>query len=237
MRGLRMLAAALLLLVGMGPAVAGQAKRAPANWLTTVVRTPEGGYRQGNPNAAIKLIEYGSRGCPTCGRFAAEGVEPLRREWVATGKLSYEFRDYLIHGAPDFALALLNQCAPTEAFFNMLDQMYANQPQFAQRLQELEQSSPQLIEQYQQLPPPEAAARFADALGLVEFVKQRGIPEARARQCLTDQKLIQDIARVNGAATTEHGVNGTPTFFVNGQKIEASSWPQVEAALQAAGAR
>ena len=40
--------------------------------VTTVVRTPAGGYRQGNPDAPVKLIEYGSRTCPTCARFAAD---------------------------------------------------------------------------------------------------------------------------------------------------------------------
>ena len=56
----------------------------------TVVATPEGGHRMGNPNAPIKLVEYGSRGCPVCGRFAAEGMEPLRTKYISTGKVSYE---------------------------------------------------------------------------------------------------------------------------------------------------
>src|SRR5437868_2177610 len=63
-------------------------------WVDVVEKTGEGWYRQGNPNAPIKLIEYGSRSCPTCGRFAAEGVEPLRAKYIATGQVSYEFRDF-----------------------------------------------------------------------------------------------------------------------------------------------
>ncbi|WP_294060501.1 thioredoxin domain-containing protein [Sphingomonas sp.] len=231
MRGLRMLAAALLLLVGMGPAVAGQAKRAPANWLTTVVRTPEGGYRQGNPNAAIKLIEYGSRGCPTCGRFAAEGVEPLRREWVATGKLSYEFRDYLIHGAPDFALALLNQCVPTARFFPVLDRMFANQRAFAEQLEKVPMKT---LEGYQQLPVPQMATRFAEAMGAIAFMKQLGVPEAQSRRCLTDPVAIKRIAQTNADAANVHGVDSTPSFFVNGRKVRAYSWAALQPELRAA---
>ncbi|MBO9622183.1 MAG: thioredoxin domain-containing protein [Sphingomonas sp.] len=226
-----MLAAALLLLVGMGPAVAGQAKRAPANWLTTVVRTPEGGYRQGNPNAAIKLIEYGSRGCPTCGRFAAEGVEPLRREWVATGKLSYEFRDYLIHGAPDFALALLNQCVPTARFFPVLDRMFANQRAFAEQLEKVPMKT---LEGYQQLPVPQMATRFAEAMGAIAFMKQLGVPEAQSRRCLTDPVAIKRIAQTNADAANVHGVDSTPSFFVNGRKVRAYSWAALQPELRAA---
>jgi len=216
--------------------IAAIAPPAGARWVDTVTKTADG-YVQGNPDAPIKLVEYGSRTCPTCGRFAMEAMEPLREKYISTGRVSYEFRDFLVHGAPDFALALLNQCAPTEAFFGMLDQMFAGQAEIGQRLTDLDRNSPQIVQQLQQLPPPQAAAGFADAMGLIDFVKQRGIPEARARQCLSDQKLIEDIARVNAAATSEHGVTGTPSFFINGQKIEAATWAQVEPALRAAGAR
>ena len=46
-------------------------------WTDVVVKTPEGGYRMGNPDAPIKLVEYGSRLCPTCGNFGRTGQEPL----------------------------------------------------------------------------------------------------------------------------------------------------------------
>jgi protein-disulfide isomerase len=43
-----------------------------------VAKTPEGGYvRMGNPNAPIKLVEYGSRQLPPLRpSFANESVEP-----------------------------------------------------------------------------------------------------------------------------------------------------------------
>ena len=217
--------------------VANVAPPAGKQWVDMVSKTPEGGYLQGNPNAPIKLLEYGSRSCPTCGRFAAEGMEPLRQKYISTGKVSYEFRDFLVHGAPDLSLALLNQCAPTEAFVPILDQMFANQEAFYTRTEQLQQSNPQVLQQLQQLPAPQAAAGFAEALGHIEFMKQRGIPDARARQCLSDQKTIEAIAKVNATAASEHGVTGTPSFFINGKAVDAAVWSQVETALQAAGAR
>ncbi|UZK65132.1 thioredoxin domain-containing protein [Sphingomonas sp. M1-B02] len=206
------------------------------NWVEMTTKTADG-YLLGNPNAPIKLIEYGSRGCPTCGRFAAEGMEPLRTKYISTGKVSYEYRDFLVHGAPDFALALLNQCVPTEAFFPVLDQMFANQEAFYNRTEQLQQTNPQILQQLQALPAPQAAAGFAEALGHIEFMKQRGVPEAKARQCLTDPKAIEAIAKVNADAVNVHQVGGTPTFFLNGKKLDAAAWSQVEPALQAAGAR
>ncbi|UYY56866.1 thioredoxin domain-containing protein [Sphingomonas sp. S2-65] len=219
-------------------AVAQVAAPAGKAWTDVVSKTADGGFVQGNPNAPIKLVEYGSRNCPVCGRFAEEGTEPLRAKYIATGKVSLEFRDFLVHGAPDFAAALLNQCVPTEAFFPVLDQFYANQTQFLDRTQKLEQTNPQLVAQLQNMTPQQAAVAFADALGYVDFIKQRGVPEAKARQCLNDQAKIAEIAKVNGDAVNVHGVSGTPTFFINGKQVQnVATWSGLEPALQAAGAR
>ena len=211
---------------------------APAGkaWVDTITKTKDGGYLQGNPNAPIKLVEYGSRNCPYCGLFGRTAPEPLRKNYISTGKVSWEFRDFLIHGAPDFALALLNQCVPDEAFFPVLDQMFANQPVFEERTMALQKNNPQIFQQMQTMTPGQAAALMADALGMVDFIKQRGVAEPRARQCLADQKLIEGIAKVNADASNQ-GVNSTPTFFINGEKANAGSWEQLEPLLQAAGAR
>lgn len=220
-------------------ATAVPAVPAPAgkSWVETVQKTADG-YRQGNPEAPIKIVEYGSRNCPTCGRFAMEGIEPLREKYISTGRVSYEFRDFLVHGAPDFAAALLNQCVPTEAFFVVLDQFFANQASFLDRTEEVFKTRPDLVQQLQAMPAPQAAAGFADALGYVDFMKQRGVPEAKARQCLADQANITAIAKVNAEATTVHNVTGTPTFFINDRVVaDVASWSGLEAALQAAGAR
>lgn len=206
------------------------------NWAATVAVTPQGGFRQGNPDAPVKLVEYGSRGCPTCGRFAAEGVPVLRRDFVATGKVSYEYRDYLIHGAPDLAMALVNQCVAPARFFPVLDAIYANQAQFEDRLHKLVDGQPKQVQAWQKLPPGQIATRFAEALGLIAFMKTQGLPEAKARQCLADPRLIQRIAKTNADGVKIHRVDSTPTFIVNGRKVSAYSWEQLLPELWANGA-
>lgn len=210
---------------------------APArDWSATVTLTPQGGFRQGNPAAPVKLVEYGSRGCPTCGRFAAEGVPALRRDYVATGKVSYEFRDYLIHGPPDLAAALLNQCVGPARFFPVLDALFANQDQFDARLHKLMESQPKTVQAWQKLPPAQMATRFAEAMGLIAFMKDHGLPEAKARQCLADPKLIARIAKTNADGVNIHQVDSTPTFIVNGRKVSAYGWDRLLPELWANGA-
>lgn len=227
----RLFLAALLLLGLAGPAAAQPARA--QNWLATVARTPEGGMRQGNPGARIKLVEYGARTCPTCGRFAAEGMEPLRDLWIVNGILSYEFRDLLIHGAPDLALALLNQCVAPARFFPTLDAMFADQQLFDAPLHRLIEQNPKQVEDWQALPPAQAATKFAEALGMITFMAKRGLPEAQARRCLADPALIQRVATMHAGAA-KAGVRGTPSFFVNGRQVRAISWDQLQPELRAA---
>jgi protein-disulfide isomerase len=44
-----------------------------------------------------------------------------------------------------------------------------------------------------------------------------------------------------GAQTAEYGkkysIQGTPTFYLNGNKIDVTAWPAVKGKLQEAGAR
>ena len=202
------------------------------NWLETVSRTPEGGYRQGNPAAPIKLVEYGSRSCPVCGRFAAEGMEPLRAKYISTGKVSYEFRDFFVH-PQDPAIAVLGHCVPTEAFFPILDGMFAEQPRFAERQSQV---TDEMFQQIQGLPRQQQTAMLAQVLGYVDFMKQRGIPQARLDQCLADPAMLATLGTQVQTAI-DRGVAGTPSFFINDQKVNAVVWADLEPQLQAAGAR
>ena len=214
--------------------VAAAKPPAGTSWLDTVAATPEGGYIQGNPNAPVKLIEYGSRACPFCAKFDAEGVPVLRAGPIAAGKMSYEFRDYPVHGALDFAPILLGHCVAPAAYFPMIDQMMVAQPQLLAKEEDV-------VREYQQLSasnpsPQQIATLFAEKLGYLDFVKQRGVPEAKARACLADQKGFDLIASRKDAADQQYNIAGTPTFIVNGNVAPAvDSWEKLQPVLKAAG--
>ena len=71
---------------------AAQGRRLVARWSAA---TPAGGFVMGNPNAKVKLIEYGSLTCPHCREFDEKGVQPLIANYVKTGQVSWEFRNYV----------------------------------------------------------------------------------------------------------------------------------------------
>ncbi|WP_298668785.1 thioredoxin domain-containing protein [uncultured Sphingomonas sp.] len=237
-------AAALALLSACGgngagnssaPAAPVAAVAAPAgqDWTQVVSKTADGGYLMGNPDAAIKLVEYGSRTCPTCGAFGQTGMKPLEENYVKTGKVSYEFRDFLVH-APDLGVAALGECVGEAPFFPLLEQMYVEQPKFLEKLEKLPTDFQQKL---QAMTPAQQATAWVEYLGYLDFVKQRGVTEAQARACLADGKKLEAIAKITEAGMQQHNVTGTPSFFLNGKPLEGSvTWPQIEAALKNAGA-
>jgi len=198
-------------------------------WTDVYAKTGEGWVRQGNPDAPIKLIEYGSRSCPVCGAFANTGVEPLRAKYISTGQVSYEFRDFMVH-PQDLGIALVGRCASTEAFFPILDAMYANQTAFNAKLDQA------TYERFQPLPPLQQARAYADFLGYTELMKQSGVSDQQISQCYSQQALDTLSAQIKEAVDVKK-VNGTPTFFVNDKVVDGPSWQALEAALRAAGAR
>jgi len=222
---------------GTAAPVATVAPPAGKAWADVVALTTEGGVVQGNPAAPVKLIEYGSRACPVCARFAEEGMSALRTGPIAQGKLSYEFRDYPVHGALDLAPIVLGKCAALEAQFPLIDQMLANQPTLLANEQAASTAVRQLQTSNPNATPAQIAGIYADQLGYLAFVTQRGLPEAKARACLADPKGYSDIEARFKTANDQFSVSGTPTFIINGSVVpNASSWDALKPALAAAGA-
>ena len=81
----------------------------------------------GNPNAKVKLIEIGSLSCPHCKAFEDEGVPTLVDKYVKTGKVSWEFRPYVIHGPIDMAANLIVRCNGLKTFFPLCKALYKDQ--------------------------------------------------------------------------------------------------------------
>ena len=218
-----------------GSPVAKIAAPAGQKWEDMVTPTATGGMIAGNPAAPIKLVEYGSLSCPHCARFAAEAMAPLMSEFVSTGRVSYEYRSFLIH-PQDLPLTMLVRCAPKESFFPLVEQVYANYDNFAKMLED--PAVRKTAEASATLPPGQRLPALADALGFTSFFAARGVSVDQAHACLAN---TQNATTVSNSFKTfaDAGINQTPTLVINGLQIaaEQSEWPKIADALRAAGAR
>lgn len=216
-----------------GEAIAAIPAPAGTEWSDKVTLTSYDGYMIGNPDAPIKLVEYGSLTCPTCARFAVEATEPLTGEYVDSGVVSFELRNFPVHGTVDIVLARLTRCGPPEAVHPLSEQVWRNYDAIIGPVQ----ANAAGIEQAMQLPMDQRFVAFAEQAGFLDFFAQRGISEDQARQCLADIPAMEKLAETAQAQATEFELQGTPTFMVNGNKVDANSWAQLEPILQRAGAR
>lgn len=215
-----------------GEAVAAVPAPEGTEWRDTVTVTDMDGYMIGNPDAPIKLVEYASLTCPTCARFAAEGMEPLISEYVNSGRVSFELRNQ-IHGPHDLALATLVRCAADEAFIPLSDQVFANQQQVLTPIFENQAA----VEQSLNLPPEQRLVRLAEVGGFYDFFAARGLSEDQARECLADAQAYTTIADNSTRQSEELNITGTPTFLINGTAADVNTWAALEPILQRAGAR
>jgi protein-disulfide isomerase len=216
-----------------GEAIAPIAAPAGQQWTETVAITPEGGWLVGNPDAPIKLIEYGSLTCPACAAFSQTGMQPLREKYIDSGRVSWELRSVVIHGAVDLVLTRLLKCAPKEAAPLLAEQLWGNVNAVLDPLQRNAAG----LEQAMSLPPEQRFAAYAQQGGLLDFLAARGISVDQGSQCLSDAAAIEALAAEMQAQATKDEVGGTPTFFVNGALVDGITWADLKPVLQRAGAR
>src|SRR4051812_40312689 len=178
---MRAAAVAVAALLCLAPAAAVGAKAAPSrDWSRIVAATPEGGFKMGNPAAPVKLVEYGSLACPHCRHFEQTGYKPLVQQYVRTGRVSYEFRNFLISG-PDIAVSLLTRCAGPAKFFPMSEFVYAAQPEWQKKFETISDADQ---EQLNKMTDQQRVIRFAEIGRFASIAGRFGVTPAKARQCL-----------------------------------------------------
>lgn len=201
------------------------------DWTQIVSRTPEGGFLMGNPNAPVKLIEFGSMTCPHCAEFDEAGVQPLIDKYVKSGRVSYEYRNY-VRDPYDLAGSLIARCNGAQGFFPLTRAMFKDQPNWLARLQTVPVEQQQAVSN---LGPERQFLEVAKLAGFQQWAAMRGVPTAKSTACLTDQSEINRLVQMTSDATTDHpDFKGTPSFVINGELVDGSTWQVLEPELRKA---
>lgn len=208
------------------PALDGQA------WTDIVTVTPEGGYMVGNSDAPLKLIEFASHTCGHCATFSVTGKQPLKSKYVASGVVSFEQRQIFLNPF-DVVIATMAQCGAKEQMQPLSDEVWKNLEAVFTGMQ----GNPAAVEAAGNLPAEQRFGAIAEVTGLLDFFAARGLSADQARSCLADTAKIDAMVKASAAQAKEVGVTGTPTFVLNGRKLEVNTWQTLEPILQQAGAR
>lgn len=162
------------------------------------MKAAEGDMALGAPEgASVTVIEYASITCGHCARWHAEVWPEFRALYVDTGKVRYVFREFPT--APvDVATAgfMLARCAGNDRYFEVIDALMTRQEEILSALQ------PRTV--------------------LLDIAMRAGLNEGQFQTCLGDAAAVGRIdERVRAGLAA--GVDGTPSFFVNSEKVEDSS--------------
>ena len=146
---------------------------------------------KGDENAPVTIVEFSDFECPFCASFYRDTLPQVISEYIDTGKAKLYYRHYPLDFHPSAKkLAVASECANEQGkFWEMHDIIFDNQ----------------------------AAGDFADET-ITSWAGELGLDTGSFSACLAsgkyDDKIAQDLAE--GA---EAGVDGTPSFYVNGERI------------------
>ena len=153
---------------------------------------PLGEISIGDANAPIKIYEYASLTCGHCAAFHSEVLPDLKKQYVDTGLVQFNFRPFPLD---PYAMtgAMLVQCAIPQARLAFLETLFKRQLQWV---------------------------RSDDPLNsLRAYAKQAGMSGENFVMCLQSEANLTAVRSMYTAAKDELGVQSTPTFFVNGEKV------------------
>ncbi|MBI2062667.1 MAG: DsbA family protein [Candidatus Yanofskybacteria bacterium] len=160
------------------------------------VKIGSGDHVLGNKDAKVTIVEFSDFQCPFCRSFWSGTLPQIKRDYVDTGKAKFVYKHYPLDfhsGARPAAEA--SECANDQGkFWEFHDKVFEEQAKLGQ-----------------------GTIQF----GKPEIVKWAGVIELNMSQfneCFNSGKYAQHVSD-DMAQGSKAGVGGTPTTFINGQKI------------------
>lgn len=154
----------------------------------------------GPDDAKVTIVEYASMTCPHCSRFHNDVYPKLKEKYVDTGKVRFIFREFPLDNLAA-AASMLARCSGDGKTMPMISVLFSKMDDWA-----FVRTNP--------VPP------------LFEIAKQAGFTKESFDKCLQDQALLEKLIKQKDVAAKEFKVTSTPTFFINGEKLQGT--PTVE---------
>lgn len=165
-----------------------------------------GEYLPASSSSTVTLVEFGDYECPACGVYSPL-VKQLLTEFA--GKITYIFRNYPL---PQHKNAPITSYAVEAAglqgkYWEMHEKVYATQADWSNL------SDPKDL--------------------LIGYAKDFGLDTTKFAADLSNQ-IIKDKVKSDTNDGNTIGITETPTFYLNGQKIQlAGSYDQLKSVVQA----
>jgi len=150
----------------------------------------------GSAKAPVTITEYSSMSCPHCAAFGQNVFPMLRSKYIDTGKVRFVFREFPLD-IKAAAASILARCAgkgDSEKYLGAVETLF--------KLQE------------------RLMAQTRDTL--IYVGKLHGMSEQEVETCEKDQAQFDKLTADQRYAHQELKVTSTPTFFLNGVRLQGS---------------
>lgn len=146
----------------------------------------------GHADAPVTVIEYASPTCPHCAAFHNDVYEPFKAAYIDTGKVKFILRPF-VRNVLDTAVFMLAEASGDTNYHNVISTFFKTMSQWG------------------------TSETPRDAL--LEVAKQLGFTQESFDAALTNQELFTGMEALREQALDEFGLQGTPTFYVNGKTL------------------
>lgn len=165
----------------------------------------------GDPDAPVEVIEYASYTCPHCANFHASLYPQLKADYIDTGKVRFIYREVYFDRFGLWA-SMLARCSGDTRFFGISSVLYEKQREWTAGGDPVQISA-----------------------NLRQIGKIAGLEDEALDACMSDGTKAQSLVDWFTENTERDDINSTPTFLINGLKLEGS-WlsgllPAIDAAL------
>lgn len=152
---------------------------------------------KGNPDADVKIVEYSDFQCPACAAF-----QPVVNDMLDTfgDRVSFEYRHFplsALHPYAEQAARAAEAAGQQGKFFEFHDKLFAEQDSWS--------------------------AGAAPTTFFLRYAGDLGLDVDQFRLQLRSS-LLRDEVRSDAAEGQKAGLTGTPTFFLNGERMEIKTY-------------
>lgn len=157
-------------------------------------------FTMGDAKAPITLVEYASQTCGACASFNRDAFPKIEETYIKTGLVRFVFRDFQ-RNRVDLAASVLGRCLGRDAFTPFTDLLFANQDTWMHREDQ------------------DAVA------GLKEMTRRAGMTNEEFDACMKNEDQAKRLVEARNKAEKDYCLEGTPTFLLNGKKINLKGSP------------
>ena len=157
---------------------------------------------EGAAGAPATIVEYASMTCSHCALFHEQVWPALKAKYVDTGKAKFILREFPLDPLA-IAAFMTARCAGPDKRDALIDRLFARQDAWAFRDEPLER-----------------------------LRQEAGLSPADFLACVKDKALFDGVNATRDSAAERFGLDSTPSFFVNGHKLDGEpALPAFDAAL------